>query len=124
MRVCASEVVLAARDEVWLAERVGRWPGLGTPGLAGAQKRVRGALVASVGHVRAPPWTSCPYRLPRNPKRGFDVGVMREFAGHAGIRTTSIHTAVDERRLADRIAAVRQARDGGLVRLAATRRAS
>ncbi|MGI8862963.1 MAG: tyrosine-type recombinase/integrase [Solirubrobacteraceae bacterium] len=49
---------------------------------------------------------------------GVDVGVIRELAGHADIRTTTIYTAVDHHRLEDGIAAVRQARTAGLARLA------
>ena len=49
---------------------------------------------------------------------GVDVGVIRELAGHADIRTTTIYTAVDHERLQDGIAAVRQARTSGLARLA------
>jgi len=49
---------------------------------------------------------------------GVDIGVIRELAGHADIRTTTIYTAVDKQRLEDGIAAVRQARTGGLGRLA------
>ncbi len=49
---------------------------------------------------------------------GVDVGVIRELAGHADIRTTTIYTAVDHERLADGIAAVSATRRGGLERLA------
>ena len=46
--------------------------------------------------------------------------MIRELAGHADIRTTPIYTALDAQRLEDGIAAVRQARTGGLARLAQT----
>jgi len=49
---------------------------------------------------------------------GVDVGVIRELAGHADIRTTTIYTAVDKQRLEDGIAAVHVTRTGGLARLA------
>ncbi len=49
---------------------------------------------------------------------GVDVGVIRELAGYADIRTTTIYTAVDVERLQDGITAVRQARTSGLARLA------
>jgi len=49
---------------------------------------------------------------------GVDVGVIRELAGHADIRTTTIYTAVDIERLQDGIAIVREARTSGLARLA------
>jgi integrase/recombinase XerD len=55
---------------------------------------------------------------------GVDVGVIRELAGHADIRTTTIYTAVDEQRLQDGIAAVRAYRGGGLAWLAAQRKAA
>jgi integrase/recombinase XerD len=55
---------------------------------------------------------------------GVDVGVIRELAGHADIRTTTIYTAVDEQRLEDGIAAVRAHRGGGLARLVAQRKAA
>lgn len=48
---------------------------------------------------------------------GVDVGVIRELAGHADIRTTTIYTAVDHQRLQDGIAAVSATRHGGLERL-------
>lgn len=54
---------------------------------------------------------------------GVDIGVIRELAGHADIRTTTIYTAVDEQRLEDGIAAARAHRGGGLARLAAKRAA-
>jgi hypothetical protein len=37
-------------------------------------------------------------------RRGTDVGVIRELAGHADIRTTTIYTAVDDARLEHAIA--------------------
>jgi len=49
---------------------------------------------------------------------GVDIGVIRELAGHADIRTTTIYTAVDKQRLEDGIAAVHVTRTGGLARLA------
>lgn len=49
---------------------------------------------------------------------GVDIGVIRELAGHADIRTTTIYTAVDPQRLQDGIAAVSATRTGGLTGLA------
>ena len=41
---------------------------------------------------------------------GADVGVIRELAGHADIRTTTIYTAVNDDRLQDAIAGRRRDR--------------
>jgi hypothetical protein len=41
---------------------------------------------------------------------GADVGVIRELAGHADIRTTTIYTAVNDERLEDAIAGRRRDR--------------